>query len=171
MNTPPFYVPDFELNLKLGKMICLLNILSFNMKKNKVLTLEKIAVFEFLTKHPNLLNRILYLKDKEVIDLIQSEIFSIEAMFPNRKRLYDFNEIKKILNILLVYNYVNVEIKKGTDVYYYITDDGTVFADNLSSDFFKRLNSILSKMKPIQSQTFSKTNQFIEHYISYGIKN
>lgn len=50
-------MPDSEVYLKLGKLILLLNELSINSKKEPILTLEKISIFEFLTKHPVLLNR------------------------------------------------------------------------------------------------------------------
>lgn len=167
----PFYIPDFEVNLKIGKMISLLSQLSFNRNETPVLTLEKIALFEFLSKHPYLLNKILYQKDKQMVEFIRSEIYSIEARFPNRKKLYDLKEIKKILNILIVYGFADVKLKNGIDVYYQVTEEGKVYAEMLKSAFFERMSDIFLSMKPLQSQTFSNTNSLIEYFIKDGSKN
>lgn len=171
LNKLPIYLPDFEVNLRLGKLIILLNELSLNSKEKPVLTLEKISIFEFLTKHPVLLNRILYLKDKQLINLNNSEKYSIEALFPNRGQLFDFKEIKTLLNILIGYDFVKIEIGSGFEIYYYISEKGKTYANDLTEEYFNRIKRIIQTMNAFKTLPFSKINQFVAPYLRYGIKN
>lgn len=167
----PIYIPDSEVYLKLGKLILLLNELSTNSKKEPILTLEKISIFEFLTKHPILLNRILYLKNKELIDLNNSEKFSIEALFLDRGPLFNFSQNKLLLNLLIGYKFINVKIKKDFEVNYFITEKGIEYAQNLDSQYFQRLKRIYENITPIKSLSYSNINKLIEPYLNYGIKD
>jgi len=171
MTKSPIYIPDLEVYLKLGKMLLLLDELSLSSKKTPILTLEKISIFDFLTKHPDLLNRILYLKDKELIDLNNSEKYSIEALFPDKGPLFDFSNIKILLNLLIGYGFVDIVVKKDFEINYFITELGQEHAQNLETQYFKRLNRILKSMKPIKSLSYSKINKLIEPYLRYGIKD
>lgn len=171
LNKLPIYVPDFEVNLRLGKLLILLNELSLNRNEKPILTLEKISLFEFLSKHPVLLNRILYLKDKELISLNDSEKYSIEALFPNRGQLFDFKEVKTLLNILIGYEFVNIEIGSGFEVYYYISEKGKSHADNLTEEYFGRIQRIIKTMNAFKTLPYSKINQFVAPYLRYGSKN
>ncbi|SDS37434.1 hypothetical protein SAMN05192545_1285 [Maribacter dokdonensis] len=171
LNKLPIYVPDFEVNLRLGKLIILLNELSLNKKDKPVLTLEKISIFEFLTKHPVLLNRILYLKNKQLINLTNSEKYSIEALFPNRGQLFDFKEIKALLNILIGYDFIKIEIGSGFEIYYYISEKGRAYANNLTEEYFIRIQRIIQSMDTFKTLPYSKINQFVAPYLRYGIKN
>ncbi|WP_053971151.1 ABC-three component system middle component 4 [Mangrovimonas sp. ST2L15] len=167
----PIFIPDSEVHLKLGKMLLLLSVLSTNKKKEPILTLEKISIFEFLTKHPMLLNRILYYKNKELIDLNNSEKFSIEALFPNRGELFNLSKNKVLLNLLVGYKFVEIKIKKDFEINYYITDIGLELADSLDAIYFKRLRRIYHKIVPISSLSYSNINKLIEPYLNYGIEN
>lgn len=171
MTKSPIYIPDSEVYLKMGKMLLLLNQLSLSTKKLPILTLEKISIFEFLIKHPDFLNRILYLKDKELIDLSNSEKYSIEALFPDKGPLFDFSSIKILLNLLIGYGFVDIVIKKDFEINYFITDLGQEYAKNLETEYFKRVNRILENMKPIKSLSYSNINKLIEPYLKYGIKD
>ncbi|MCK8520070.1 hypothetical protein M0D21_00710 [Aquimarina sp. D1M17] len=152
-------------------MILLLNNLSRNSKKEPILTLEKIAAFEFLTKHPVILNRILYLKNKELINLSNTEKYSIEALFPDRGSLFNFSDIKTLLNLLIAYKMVDVKIKKDFEVNYFITEIGLDYAKTLNSKYFIRLDNIYKKLNSLKSLSYSNINKFIEPYIRYGIKD
>ena len=165
MSNLPFYFPDNEVNLRIGKLLMLLNILSLTTKKEFVFNLERIAQFEFLTKHPILLNKILDEKDKKILSLNNSEKYSIEAMFPNRGQLFDFTKIKILLNVLISYGFV--EIRMGTDsqIYYLINEEGTSYAEKLETIYFQRLKKILLQMKPLINISHSKINLIIQPYL------
>lgn len=161
----PFYFPDNEVNLRVGKLLILLDILSKSTKKDLAFNLERIAQFEFLTKHPILLNKILTEKDKMILKLNNSEKYSIEAMFPNRGQLFDFTKIKILLSILISYGFLDIKIGLDTQVYYIINENGINHANQLETIYFQRLKKVLSQMKPLLSMPHSKINQIIQSYL------
>lgn len=167
----PFYLPDKELDLRLCQICLLLEVLSFNQKGNPVLTIDKIALFEFIGKHPLIINNILSRNHREIVEYNSSEIYSIEAVFPNRSKLYNYDEIKKILLILHSYGFVKIRFEGKMDIFFTISEEGSKFAVALDSSYFKRLGKIYKKLYPIKSQPFSKLNQLVEYYISYTYEN
>ena len=86
----PFYIPDYEFTLRLSKLLLLFETLSVGSKR--WMNLENVSQFEYLVKHPILLNKILNEKDKKIFSLQNSEMFSIEALFHNRADLFDYNK-------------------------------------------------------------------------------
>ena len=166
----PFLIPEDELGLRLGRLLLLIEKLSFSKSGKLNLSLEKIAILEFLIKYPPLLNRVLILSEKKSIDLNSLELESIEALYPNRKLLFDFNDTKKILQILIGYKLIDTKIDENTEIFYYINADGIKYAQTLQSKYFLRLNSILEKAKVCQSETYSKINKQISPYINHGFR-
>lgn len=167
----PIYIPDDELYLKLGKMLLLVELLSLSRKDEPILTLEKVALFDFLITHPFLLNKVLEAKNKKTIQLDSSERYSIEAIFPNKGLLFDFSKIKILLNILIGYKFVTVSIEKDYDVNYLITNEGKSFTAELSSQYFLRIKEMLENFTSIKSLSYNVINQLFEPYLRYGIKN
>lgn len=165
MKNLPFYIPDYEVNLRIGKLLLQLSILSKHTKKEFVFNLERIAQFEFLSKHPILLNKILDEKDKKVLSLNNSEKYSIEAMFPNRGQLFDFTKIKLLLNILISYGFIDVKTGSDSQIYYLINEKGINKAEELETIYFQRLKKILLQMKPLLNMEHSKINLIIQPYL------
>jgi hypothetical protein len=165
MGKLPIYIPDDEVNLTIGKLLYQLYVLSDYTKKDILFNLERIAQFDFLTKHPILLNKLLDEKDKKVLSLKNSEIYSIEAMFPNRSQLFDFTKIKLALNVLISYGFLDVKIGVDTQIYYLINERGVSYANQLETIYFQRLRKVLSQMKPLLGMTHSKINQIIQSYL------
>lgn len=165
----PFLIPEDEIGLRLSRLLLLIEKLSFNKSGKLVLTLEKIVMLEFLVKYPSLLNRVLIFLEKKVIELSSLEHESIEALYPNKKQLFDFKEVKKILQILIGYDLVSAKIVDG-EVYYYVTHEGIKYTQALNSKYFLRLKSILENAKVCQSEKYSKINQQILPYIENGFR-
>jgi hypothetical protein len=165
MGKLPIYIPDYEVNLTVGKLLYQLCILSDYTKKEFIFNLERIAQFDFLTKHPILLNKILDEKDKKLLSLMNSEIYSIEAMFPNKSQLFDFTKIKLVLNILISNGFIDIKIGSDSQIYYIINDNGIKHANQLESIYFQRLKKVLSQMKPLLNMPHSKINQIIQSYL------
>lgn len=165
MGRLPIYIPEDEVNLTVGKLLFQLSILSCFTKKEFVFNLERIAQFDFLTKHPILLNKILDEKDKKILNLNNSEIYSIEAMFPNKSQLFDFTKVKLVLNILISYGLLDIKIGEDSQIYYIINENGINQANQLESIYFQRLKKVLSQMKPLLNMTHSKINQIIQSYL------
>lgn len=165
MGKLPIYIPDYEVNLNVGKILYQLSILSVYTNKEFVFNLERIAQFDFLTKHPILLNKILDEKDKKLLSLNNSEIYSIEAMFPNRSQLFDFTKVKLVLSILISYGFLDIKIGLDSQVYYSINENGINQAQNLETIYFQRLKKVLFQMKPLLNMPHSKINQIIQFYL------
>lgn len=161
----PIYIPDYEVNLTVGKLLYQLFILSNYTNKEFVFNLERIAQFDFLTKHPILLNKILDEKDKKVLSLNNAEIYSIEAMFPNRSQLFDFTKVKLVLNILISYGFLDIKIGLDSQIYYIINENGINHANQFETIYFQRLKKVLSQMNPLLSMPHSKINQIIQSYL------
>jgi hypothetical protein len=167
----PFYIPDSELTLRIGKLLCLFQILSIGAKKTINLDLPKIGQFEFLTKHPIVLNKILNDKEKKVIALHSSEMYSIEALFLNRAEIFDLKKIKALLKILLSNKYIEAKVLSDNQIYYSITDEGVKQAEALQSQYFQRTRDLNHELKPLVSLPSSTIGKLIESHLVHGKKN
>ncbi|RXM50005.1 MULTISPECIES: ABC-three component system middle component 4 [unclassified Chryseobacterium] len=165
MKKIPIYIPDHEVNFGVGKLLFLLLILSKSTKKEGIFTLDRIAQFEFISKHPILLNRLLDNKDKNFLTLTNAEKYSIEAIFPNRGQLFDFTRIKLLLNILLSFGFIDIKTSEDFQILYIINEDGKNMADKLETAYFQRLEKVLIQMKPILNMSHSKINSIIQNYL------
>lgn len=170
----PFYIPDNELTLRIGKLLCLFQVLSKSSKKTVNLDLPKIGQFEFLTKHPIVLNKILNdydRNDRKAIVLHNSEIYSIEALFLNRAEIFDLKKIKALLKILLSNKYIEANVLSDNKIYYCITEEGCRQAETLQSQFFQRTRDLNNELKPLVSLPSSTIGKLIESHLVHGKKN
>lgn len=167
----PFYFPDNELTLRIGKLLCLFQVLSIGAKKTINLDLPKIGQFEFLTRHPIVLNKILNVKEKKIIELHNSEMYSIEALFLNRAEIFDLKKIKALLKILLSNKYIEAKILSDNQIYYSITEEGIKQAETLQSQYFQRIRNLNHELKPLVNLPSSKIGKLIESHLVNGKKN
>lgn len=165
MKKIPIYIPDHEINFRVGKLLFLLLILSKNTRKEGIFTLDRIAQFEFISKHPILLNRLLDDKDKTFLRLTNAEKYSIEAIFPNRGQLFDFTRVKILLNLLLSFGFIEIKTNKDFQILYIINDIGKSKAEELEAIYFQRLEKVLIQMKPLLNMSHSKINSIIQYYL------
>lgn len=166
----PFFIPDYELNFRIGKLLCLFQTLSQDSKKEINLDLPKLGQFEFLIKHPVVLNKILIAKDKKIVDLHKSEMYSIEALFLNRGEIFDLKKIKALLKILLSNGFITAKVINN-HIFYSITDEGITNAESLKSHYFQRIRELYQELKPLTSLPTSTIGKLIEPHMIYGKKN
>ena len=164
----PFYIPDYEFTLRLGKLLLLFESLSVGSKP--WMNLESVSQYEYLAKHPVLLNKILNEKDKNIMSLQNSEMFSIEAIFHNRAELFDYNKIKALLKVLLANGFVETKVEKFQGLFA-ITELGYEYSSQLQEKYFERLRNIYKEMKPLIAIPNTKIIFLIEAHLSDGIKN
>ncbi len=167
----PFYIPDHEVTLRLSKILLLFQVLSIGAKKPINLDLQKIGEFEFLVKHPIVLNKILNDKDKKIIELHNSEMYSIEALFLNKAEIFDLKKTKSLLKILLSYNYLEAKILSDFQIYYSITQDGLRQATTLESQYFQRVRDLNNELRPLVALSSSVIGKLIESHLIHGKKN
>lgn len=166
----PFFIPDYELNFRIGKLLCLFQTLSHGSKKEINIDLPKLGQFEFLIKHPVVLNKILIAKDKKIIDLYKSEMYSIEALFLNRGEVFDLKKIKALLQILLSNGFITAKVIEN-QIFYSITVAGIAQAENLESHYFQRIRDLYQELKPLINLPTSTIGKIIESHMTYGKKN
>ena len=164
----PFYIPDYEFTLRLSKLLLLFETLSVGSKR--WMNLENVSQFEYLVKHPILLNKILNEKDKKIFSLQNSEMYSIEALFHNRADLFDYNKIKALLKVLIANGFIETKIEKYQS-FFAITDLGLETSTQLKEVYFERIRKIFKEMKPLVGIPNTKIVFLIEAHLSDGIKN
>lgn len=167
----PFYIPDHEITLRLSKIIILFEVLSKGAKKAIYLDLQKIGEFEFLVKHPIVLNKILNDKDKKAIELLNSEMYSIEALFLNKAEIFDLKKIKSLLKILMSHNYLEAKVLSDFQIHYCITAEGLKQAETLQAQYFQRIRELYTELKPLLPFSSSVIGKLIESHLVNGKKN
>jgi len=161
----PFVVPDKDVHLRLSILTTLLHELSMTKRGKLLLTLDRLAIFEFLIKNPFVLYELV--KTDTTIpyfSLRDNEVGSIGTKYINKKDLFNYSELKKILQLLLLYEFVDIQ-KLKNEFFYVITDKGSSFIKGLDSDYHQRVKELcailfhLTSIPPTQLK--SKINPII----------
>lgn len=167
----PFYIPDDELSFRIGKLICLFESITSISKGEIYLDIQKIGQLEFLIKHPIVLNKILNDKKKKSVELYNSEMYSIEALFLNRAEIFDFKKIDVLLKVLLSNDFITASILSDNQIYYKISNQGIQIATKLQSEYFQRLRMFIKEMKPLVSLKSSSIEKLIQSHLIHVKKN
>ncbi len=160
MSILPFVITENDLNLRLLRVLVIVNNLAYSARKKPILTIEKIAIYDYLLMYPAVLCDILKINNsKKKLELEQYEYYNMEANLNNRESLYNFELLNKILQILITYEYI--EIIKDNDILYIPSNKGLNFLNSLQSDYSKRINYLSQFLMDIRSLDFSKINNLI----------
>ncbi|WP_066065227.1 ABC-three component system middle component 4 [Neobacillus soli] len=169
-NKLSFVIPEADLHFRLIRLLIILDNLSFTSKGNPILTIEKIVMFEFLVRHPNILKDVLKVissKGNEKFVLYDEEVGSIEALYPNEMSLYDFTSTKVLLKTLIKHKLVEVNVVKDI-IFFLITKEGIEFLKNTEADHIKRMVEICKAMYPLRSTTTNELKKIIKPIIKGG---
>jgi hypothetical protein len=162
MSRLTFIIPEHNTNLRIGRLLLIIDELSYSSRGNPILNIERLAIFDFLVRYPLILYNIKKVNmDIDNLELIENEIGTIESRFPNNSSLYNYKELYTLLKVLSYYQFIAVQIKKG-DFYYYITEDGKSFANALNSQYFKRIRELCKEMKTLRSTNTRNLKQQIQ---------
>lgn len=163
----PFIVPEMELNNRMTRVLLLLKYLSYNKSGNPILSAEKIAVFEFFQQHAYILHSVLKNNGKKILFAItQEELNSISKEYPNTSGLYIYNELKTVMQILIIYKFATVKLNSDNEAMYSITESGMDFVNGISSEYSDRLAEICQAITPLQSESFRNLMILIKPYIN-----
>jgi hypothetical protein len=163
----PFIVPDLELGSRMTRVLLLLEFLSHNRSGNLILSVEKIAVFDFFLQHAYILHSVLKGNGKKILfSLSQEDLNSINKEYPNTSGLYLYKELKNLLQILIVYGFITVELNSDKEAMYSITETGKVLINEVSSEYTERLEEICHAIMPLQSESFRNLMIYIKPYIN-----
>lgn len=156
MNNMPFIIIENNINLRLARILLILDVLSYSSKQNPTLTIENINVFDFLLRHPSVLQKLI--KDngfKKNFNLEYYEDGNIDSSYPNLSSLFDKNVVNKLLQILIAYNFATIKKEKQI-IYYVITESGNEFLKSLSSDYIYRMKELSKYLLQIRIIPFGK---------------
>jgi hypothetical protein len=163
----PFIVPDLELNNRMTRILLLMKYLSYNKAGKLILSVEKIAAFEFFLQHAYILHSVLKNNGKKILfSISQEELNSISKEYPNTSGLYVYKELKTVMQILIVYKFATVKLTTDNEAMYSITEPGMDFINGVSSEYSDRLNEICQAITPLQSETFRNLMILIKPYIN-----
>lgn len=160
MSKLPFIIAENDLNLRMLRVLIIIRILSYSVKKNPILTIEKIAAYNYLLTYPAIFGDILKLNDsKQIFQLEEYEYYNIEANLNNRKTIYNFELLNKILQMLITYKYISVINNKK--IFYVISDEGIKFLSSLESEYTQRMIYLCKYLLKMRSLDFQKIDELI----------
>lgn len=160
MRILPFIITENDLNLRLLRTLVIINNLAYSARKRPILTIEKIAIYDYLLMYPAVLSDILKISNsKKKLELEQYEYYNMEANLNNRESIYNFELLNKIIQVLISYHYI--EIINDSEILYIPSNKGLSFVDALNSDYSKRINYLTEFLLDMRSLNFSKINDLI----------
>ncbi|WP_308723138.1 ABC-three component system middle component 4 [Paenibacillus polysaccharolyticus] len=169
MKTLPFIVPENESNVRLARLLILIQFLGVSKRGKLLLSIEKLSTYDYLVRNPVLLQKILETVDQgKLMDLQEKEADSIESLFPNRASLYDYSTIKKITYSLIYNEYISVEHSKEGHIFYFATELGREFVEQLESTYFNRIKELSKVLIPLQKFSASQLQKILKS-INYGV--
>lgn len=169
MNILPFIVTENEENLRLARLLIIIEALGVSKRGKLLLGIEKLATYDYLAKNPVLLQKLLQTKEKSnLMDLQEKETDSIESLFPNKSSLYDYNTIKKITYSLIYYEYISIEYNKKGNIFYFATECGRQFVNELESTYFNRIKEFSKVLNSLQKFSASQLQNALKS-IDYGV--
>ncbi len=144
------------------RLLVVIKILSYSSRKNPILNIEKLKIFDFLIDKPYILNKLLRQleKHKKEIILQNYDIDNIKNEYININDIYRYKTTKKILSILMASNFVNVEVIKN-ETMYVITKCGNMIVERMESEHINELIIIGQAMLPLISLSHTKLYQMI----------
>lgn len=167
MSKLPFIIIENDINIRVVRLLILVKELSYSKREKPILTIDKIASYDFLLRYPEILYKITKQENyKKRFELEQYEFNNIESNYPDITRLYDYKVLHNILQILLCYGYISTINSK--EIFYIITEDGISFLDSLNSDYIKRLSEISNIILQMRSLNFQKLSKLINIALEGG---
>lgn len=161
MTKLPYIQPERELYYNLGVLLLVLRNLAETKKHKKVLSIDKIQSFYFLTTRPSLLNRVLLLANKNQINIDESDYYTVGTLSPNTEELFDRERLLTMLKILASKKFLSVEYSNSDGFLFYLTDIGKAKSKELTEGYFQKISSFIELLSELQSQPPSKLNGYI----------
>ena len=158
----PVTLIDDTYEYRCMRLLVVIKILSYSRRKNPILNIEKLKIFDFLIDNPYVLNKILRQleKNKKEIILQNYDIDNINNEYINISDIYYYKITKKIISILMASDFINVEVIKD-ETMYVITKYGSMIVEQLKSEYTKELISVGQAMIPLISLSHTKLYQMI----------
>ncbi|WP_443693520.1 ABC-three component system middle component 4 [Pseudomonas protegens] len=161
MTSLPYIQPERELYYNLGVLLLVLGTLAETKKRKKILSIDKIQSFYFLTTRPLLLNRVLLLANKPQINIGESDCYTVGTLSPNVEELYDRSRLLTMLKILASKKFLSVEYSNSEGFLFGLTEVGKSKSQELNEGYFQKISYFIELLSELRSQTPSKLNGYI----------
>jgi hypothetical protein len=160
----PFIIPENDLGFRITRLLILIDQLGINRNKKPLLTLGKIAVFDFLLKNPFILNEVLLAEGKNNgIILDDTETGSILSRYPNIVNLIDYGSIRGYIQLLVLFNLIEVVT---VDKYFYvISEQGENLVDKLNSEHISRIKDLSKAMVTLRNMSNTQLIKKIKPFV------
>lgn len=163
MNNLPFIIPESEINVRLARLIIIIETLGLTKRGKHIMSFDKLAIFDFLLRNPPHLYESMSLHgNNNIFNLNEEESSSIESLFPNRNSLYDYQIIKGLIQLLIISELITVHFDKTGQIFFEITEKGKEFVGQLESTYLTRMKELSKVMLPIQGLSTTQLNKIIK---------
>jgi hypothetical protein len=150
-----FFDSDTDLNVFLGRVLVLIDEFSLIKNDKKILTIERLVIYDFFLKYPIVLTKTLdRLNKKVLVDIKEYEINSLNAFYPSYSELYKFENIKYIIQVMYLKGLLTI-FKEDDGLFIEVSSIGREVASNLGSAYFSRVREISKGIAPLHASSFS----------------
>lgn len=153
-----FIEPEFDLHYRSLRLLLIINKYSLNTKGNKLLTLEKIMLFDFLVANPTVFQKLLEFYNIE-LQLRYVEQNVIENFSYNSYLLTE-KEYRLLLNILISNGFIELEVKNN-QIFYSITNNGVQFLEDIDNNSMERLLELIGFLEKIKSKNINELKNLL----------
>ncbi|MBA1323035.1 ABC-three component system middle component 4 [Pseudomonas plecoglossicida] len=170
MTSLPYIQPERELHYNLGVLLLVLGYLAETKKRKKILSIDRIQSFYFLTTRPSLLNRVLLLANKDQINIDESDYYTVGNLSPNIEELFDRNRLLTMLKILASKNFLSIEYSNSEGFLFGLTEIGKLKPQELTEGYFQKISYFIELLSELQSQTPTKLNGYINSALRQEVR-
>ena len=154
-----FIEPEFDFHYRLLRMLMILNKTSFNSKGKKLLTLDKIMIYDYLISNPRIYKEVLNYYGIEIV-LKYSEQENIES-FSYLNFISLDKEYRYLLNIMSANGLIEVEVIERK-IYYSISELGRNYVGGFQDGAFNRLNELIQNLIKINTKNVSQIKSLLK---------
>ncbi len=155
-----FIIPENDINLRLSRLLVIINELAFTQRGKLVINIDKLTIFDFLVRNPFLLKNVLKVKSKTNLKLLNEEFGSIASMYPSNLALVETTSTKTLIKILVSYDMLTVIQDEG-ELYYILSDKGKSFISEIETDYIVRMKELCKSMLVLRSVSTNDLKKII----------
>lgn len=163
-NRLSFIIPENDVNLRIGRFLLIIDVLSYTQKGKLVLNIDKLITFDFLVKNPYILKQVLKVKNKTKLKLYKEEIGSVTTLYPSKNALLDTSSAKTLIKLMISHNMVEVT-KQSNELFFTLSDQGKSLISEISTDYIIRVKELCESMLVLRSLNTSELKKIINPLI------
>lgn len=159
-----FIVPENNINLRLSRLLVIINELSYTQRGKLVINIDRLTLFDFLVRNPFILKNVLKAKGNTVLNLLNEEFGSIATMYPSKVSLFDTTTTKVLIKSLISYNMLTVKQYEG-ELFYTLSEKGKQFISEIETNYVVRMKELCKSMLVLRSVTTNDLRKIINPVI------